>query len=202
MTERIYYADKVIVFASDYQTSEGKTLFVPLGGRLSVAKLLNALEDTYTLTVWSPDTERLLADFFSLFTIVEAAGGAVVAEDGRIMMMRRRGFWDLPKGHLEEGEQIAECALRETVEECGIDPSLVTMGEQIALTRHFYWFQPLERWELKRTAWFRMSYTGDPRDVTPQTEEEITLIEWKSPDDARRAAATSYKTIREVIQNL
>ena len=202
MTKQVYYADKVIIFTSDYQTSEGKTLFVPEGRDVNIHRVLKALDDTRSLTVWSPDVKTIFDRFCRQFTRVDAAGGAVVATDGRILMIRRRGFWDLPKGHREQGEEVQDCALREVAEECGIDPSLVTVGSEITRTLHFYWDAGQGRWEMKLTVWYRMSYAGDPRHVTPQTEEDITDIEWFEPEQAACNAALSYKTIREVIDKL
>ncbi len=129
--------------------------------------------------------------------IVRAAGGAVVAADGRVLMMMRRGMWDLPKGHIEPGESERECAAREVCEECGLNPALLTVGPELARTIHLSAHD-----EEKHTVWFRMDYTGDPARVEPQTEEEITSLEWVSPTEALRRASTSYSTIRAVIEKL
>jgi ADP-ribose pyrophosphatase YjhB (NUDIX family) len=50
--------------------------------------------------------------------------GAVVAQDGQVLLCRRaieprRGFWTLPAGYLELGETCAEGAAREAFEEAG-----------------------------------------------------------------------------------
>jgi 8-oxo-dGTP pyrophosphatase MutT (NUDIX family) len=133
---------------------------------------------------------------------IAAAGGAVVAKDGRVMVMRRRGMWDLPKGHVEAGESLRECAAREVCEECGLDPAALTVGEELVRTVHSYVSPHSGRTEEKHTTWFAMRYTGDPTDVRPQTEEDITAVEWVSPATARLRAAGSYTTIREVIEKL
>lgn len=200
MTKKIYYADKVIIFTSDYQTSEGKTLFVPHGRHVSVHRLLKALEDTRTLMVYSPEIDGVLDAFMGNFTRIEAAGGVVEAVDGRLLMIRRRGFWDLPKGHCESDEDFRGCALREVAEECGIDPALVEVGAEIVRTLHFYWYPIHDRWEMKQTVWYKMSYSGDENCVNPQAEEDITDIEWFTPEQAARYARESYKSIQDVIE--
>ncbi len=129
--------------------------------------------------------------------IVRAAGGAVVGIDGRVLMMFRRGVWDLPKGHIEAGEGECEAALREVCEECGLDPVSLSVGPELARTLHLS--APDEE---KHTVWFRMDYRGDPASATPQGEEDITALEWVTPAQARRRASQSFVTIRTVIEKL
>ena len=52
---------------------------------------------------------------------VIAAGGLVTNDKNELLIMFRRGKWDLPKGKLDEGETIEACALREVREETGIE---------------------------------------------------------------------------------
>lgn len=52
--------------------------------------------------------------------------GAIAELDGKILLCERaiepaKGKWTLPAGYLENGETIAECAIRETEEEAGAD---------------------------------------------------------------------------------
>ncbi len=129
--------------------------------------------------------------------IVRAAGGAVVGGDGRVLMMLRRGVWDLPKGHIEPGESERDAATREVCEECGLVPEMLAVGAELARTVHFSASD-----EVKHTVWFRMVYSGDPARVKPQTDEDITILDWVSLAEARRRAEGSYSTIREVIDKL
>ena len=49
-----------------------------------------------------------------------ADGGLVFNEKKQLLMIFRREKWDLPKGKLDKGEKIEDCALREVEEETGL----------------------------------------------------------------------------------
>ena len=38
----------------------------------------------------------------------------------KFLLIKHKDRWDLPKGHIEEGETLIECAIREFEEETGI----------------------------------------------------------------------------------
>jgi 8-oxo-dGTP pyrophosphatase MutT (NUDIX family) len=46
-----------------------------------------------------------------------------VIQDGKILLTQREDFetWILPSGGVEEGESLAQAAIRETKEEAGLD---------------------------------------------------------------------------------
>jgi ADP-ribose pyrophosphatase YjhB (NUDIX family) len=56
-------------------------------------------------------------------SLVPAASVVVVDEAGRVLLQRRtdNGMWALPGGKHEIGESLADCGIRETREESGID---------------------------------------------------------------------------------
>ena len=45
------------------------------------------------------------------------------------LLMRHANRWDLPKGHVDEGETEMECALRELEEETGISKSDIVIDQ-------------------------------------------------------------------------
>lgn len=51
----------------------------------------------------------------------------------QFLLMRHPKRWDLPKGHIEEGETEIECAIREMNEETGFSP------EQVRIETDFRW---------------------------------------------------------------
>jgi 8-oxo-dGTP pyrophosphatase MutT (NUDIX family) len=55
-------------------------------------------------------------------SLVPAAGVLAADERGRALLQRRRdtGQWAIPMGKQELGETVAQCAIRETLEETGV----------------------------------------------------------------------------------
>jgi 8-oxo-dGTP pyrophosphatase MutT (NUDIX family) len=127
--------------------------------------------------------------------IIEAAGGIVFNPKGELLMMLRRGQWDMPKGKLDEGETVEACALREVEEETGI--SNLRLNGKLQTTYHTYSFQG--KTVLKPSHWFRMECTGT-EDLVPQTEEDITELRWVDKVEAAALANEAFPSIREMIE--
>ncbi|MBS1616729.1 MAG: NUDIX domain-containing protein [Bacteroidetes bacterium] len=125
---------------------------------------------------------------------IEAAGGVVENERGDVLMIYRRGRWDLPKGKRDEGESIEACALREVQEETGL--LQLSLGEKIGVTHHIY-AQGLVRL-VKTTYWFRMNGQFAETPI-PQAEENIQEARWVSLRELGPIAFKSYCAIREVL---
>jgi len=64
--------------------------------------------------------DSLQEELYELFTPIDAGGGVVMNERDEVLMIFRRGKWDLPKGKCDDGEEIDACALREVSEETGL----------------------------------------------------------------------------------
>lgn len=54
------------------------------------------------------------------------------------LLMKHPKRWDLPKGHIDDGETELECALRETWEETGIPRDAIRIDPQFRYTQQYY----------------------------------------------------------------
>lgn len=128
--------------------------------------------------------------------IIVAAGGLVTNEKDELLMIFRRGKWDLPKGKLDDGETIEESALREVREETGLQQ--LDLLNEIGVTYHEYFDTFTHSDVIKRTHWYAMKTTTD-QNLTPQTEEDIEQIVWADKKQIQANLTNSYKNIVEIV---
>ena len=128
-------------------------------------------------------------------TIV-AAGGLVTNDNHELLLIYRRGFWDLPKGKLDKGETIEVCAVREVKEETGL--ANVQLGNLVGTTYHEYFDEWKQRDVVKETHWFAMHATGI-QELVPQQEEDIKDIKWVAKQDITGYMQNTYKNIIEIV---
>ena len=76
--------------------------------------------NTSNYILFHKDVEKLKNDFLAHFICLGAAGGVVYNTKNEILLIHRRGFWDLPKGKMEIDETIEDTAIREVEEETGL----------------------------------------------------------------------------------
>ena len=130
-------------------------------------------------------------------TQIIAAGGLVTNPLGEILWIYRRGFWDLPKGKLDDGETIQSCAIREVQEETGLNG--VQLHEMLCFTNHNYFDTYLNQDFVKRTYWFHMTIPNMQNGI-PQTTEDIEKVEWHALNKARHCLDNTYDNILEVVE--
>lgn len=132
---------------------------------------------------------------------VTAAGGVVFKRkdntDPSVLLIFRRGVWDLPKGKLEEGETIKECAVREVAEEVGISV-VPEIAFQLSKTYHEYEQGGIHYG--KTTHWFGMRFpSGMELNFDPQIEEDIQEVSWISLEEAQ--TLVGYENLSEVLKS-
>ncbi len=123
--------------------------------------------------------------------VLMVAAGGFVTRRGKtgteVLLIFRRGMWDLPKGKAKKKESVRQCALREVQEEIGVDT--VYLGQPLGATVYGYDLYN-RRGELKHviktTHWFQM--TTSEKEFRPQLEEGITAVAWFAWEEALRRA--------------
>lgn len=163
--------------------------------------LLNVINNnkgiTKEIAFVSKDINSIWELFTSNYKKRVAAGGVVKDNFNNFLLIFRNNKWDLPKGHLDKGETILNCATREVEEECGI--SNLTILNKITTTYHTYIYNDDNI--LKEVHWFLMKYNGQET-LIPQTEEGITKVEWKNKVEVYECLKNSYNSIIDVFANL
>ena len=182
MNHAIYFADKSLFFRHLSDPVEGVVVEEPI----TRAKILKFFETSNALTVSSADPDASFAAFSQAFRPVAAAGGIVVDPAERMLMIRRNGRWDLPKGHLEPGEVEEETGVRAD-----------ELVRPLCTTIHCYELN--HHWEMKRTYWYEMRVL-QPVQPQPQREEGIVQARWCTAEEAGEFLKASYPTIRTVFE--
>ena len=145
---------------------------------------------------WCKSPKKAWKTFKDGHRKIAAAGGLVTNKKGQLLLIHRRGWWDIPKGKIDKGETIEEAAVREVEEECGIDK--ITLGDALPTTWHCYKYKG--RRAIKPTYWFNMSVPGNPK-LIPQTEEDITDVKWVKPEKLENYLSKMYPALVELVRD-
>jgi ADP-ribose pyrophosphatase YjhB (NUDIX family) len=138
--------------------------------------------------------EKILKQLLKEFEYVEAAGGLVENTDGNLLLMKRLGKWDLPKGKNKKGENHQVCALREVEEETGAKDLSIT--DYFAETFHTYYRN--RKWQIKHTYWYLMTCKNG-QELKPQTEEDIEEVLWVNPKKIKTNDLNTYPAIKHLL---
>ncbi|WP_315815997.1 NUDIX hydrolase [Paraflavitalea speifideaquila] len=139
--------------------------------------------------------KELEKTFRKKFTLVKAAGGLVLNDAGEVLMMLRRGKWDLPKGKLDSGESLETCAVREVQEETGL--TNVYIEQPLLITYHTY--DESGKHILKESHWYLMKAPGQ-QPLVPQSEEQITALKWVPAGTVKEYVKNTFPSIIDVLQ--
>lgn len=197
---KVFYNDRTVFFIDTFKKHFDKKegLFYKFKDKNQLKNILNLFletPDVKNLFVYHKDIDYTFTEFSSSYTIVEAAGGLVKTPDDRILIIKRHGLWDLPKGKIECNEKSKICAIREVEEECGI--SNLKLSKKIVTTYHTYTLdnKPM----LKKSVWYEMLHNGD-QIPTPQIKEDITEAKWINRNDVVEVIQNTYLSIIEVLK--
>ena len=196
---KVHFENRFIMLSPEPDRLQKYGLFHKFNDTAELYKLIadfQANKDIQCINVYATDIKHLWKIFRIYFTEVGAAGGLVKHKTGRYLFIEKKGKLDLPKGHIEEGEEPAECALREVSEECGIKGHSII--KPLNPSYHTYGWEGISY--LKKTHWFLMEYDG--KMITePQTEEGITKVEWLLPDELNNIKSEAWLSLMDLIYN-
>ena len=106
----------------------------------------------------------------------EKSCGCIIIDNNKVLLVYQKfgKFWGFPKGHVEEGENEIETAVREVKEEVGLD---VIIDEEKRYAINY-----IVRNEIDKTSVF---FIATPKDNTiTKQESEIEDIKWCDFDEA------------------
>lgn len=202
--QKVYYNDKPLIlttnkdeYTNDNPVAEAYEYF----SGASLRSFTQALQrmDRPGITgaiIEDVSADSLVDQLHAMYRSIDAGGGLVTNEESAILMIFRRGKWDLPKGKRDDGEKIEDCALREVSEETGLQH--LSLGEKVCDTYHIY-TQNNEQL-LKHSIWYKMTGTSADK-LKPQKEENILEARWISKEELAPFAAKSYEAIKDVLRN-
>ncbi|HEV3250351.1 MAG TPA: NUDIX domain-containing protein [Puia sp.] len=139
--------------------------------------------------------EPLKKAFWKKFILIQAGGGLVQNEKEELLLIFRRGKWDLPKGKLDKGETLEQCATREVKEETGLNA--VKLRKFLLVTYHTY--DESGKHFLKESHWFRMAAV-DNQKLVPQKTEQITKLQWANEKEILALAKNTFPSVQDVIR--
>ena len=201
----IYFGEKP-VYLCDTLTKEiddvrhhPDAVFIDELSTAAINSLLHEIEkkEFHAGIIFNENFNRLKKEFFKHFIFVKTGGGLVKNKADEVLLIFRRGSWDLPKGKLDDGETLTQCALREVREETGLRK--IKLGEEISTTYHTY--IEFGKHILKESHWYMMLSKGDET-FKPQVEEDITEIRWVKKEDLKNYLDHTFPTIASVLKNV
>ena len=198
---KVFYNEKVLHltddFVKNFQIRQG--LFYKFQNTeelKDIVSVFTQIKKIRSLTIFDYDIDRLRKEFQNSFDkVVFAAGGVVRTPDSKLLMIYRRGKWDLPKGKLDKGEDEETAAIREVTEETGLSG----FEDVTPLLSTYHIYKEKEILVLKRVMWYDMLYKGTEKPV-PQTEEDITEIKWFNQREIFEPISNTYLTILDVLK--
>ena len=163
---------------------------------ITLNEILKKVRKHKKIFLYHPKKSELLKVFKSKIKVIFASGGIVKNDNNQILFIYRRGKWDLPKGKAEKGESIRETAVREVIEETGIEK--LKIDKYFSNTFHIV--RNNKKYFLKETSWFLMSSNFKGK-LKPQLKEGIKSVKWKTFDDAKKIKKKTYGNISIILSD-
>ncbi len=141
--------------------------------------------------IYSKKPKATLKEIRKHFQYIKAAG-AVVSKKNQILLIKRFGMWDLPKGKVEPKESAKKAAYRELFEETNCKCKI---GTEICTTYHIYPFK--KGFVLKQTKWFE-ARAKTSKQLKAQKKEGIEKVMFKPKKKALELLVDSYMSFKKI----
>ncbi len=199
---KIYFDDKPLFLCDNVDATlqpyihHDDAVFIDELNLHTIKSMIHEMQDpsVHAGVFFHNDLNELKNAFFKKFTLIKAGGGFVLNENNEVLMMFRRGKWDLPKGKMDKKETFEECALRETEEETGLKS--VRLISPLITTYHTY--HEGSKYVVKETKWFTMNVNGEQK-LVPQVDEQISKLEWVGKNDLKKYLRNSFPSVNDVL---
>ncbi len=194
---KIHFENRFILISSEPDRLQKYGLFHKFYATDELYNFISEFQENTSIqsaNVYGPNITHIWKIFRIYFVEVGAAGGLVRHTSGKYLFIEKKGKLDLPKGHIESGEEPEACALREVNEECAITGHRIVKA--LGPSYHTYTWEGISY--LKKTNWFLMDYNGTMK-IEPQLEEGITRVEWLSPDELSRIKSSAWLSLMDLI---
>ncbi len=199
----IYFEEKPVFLCDklnpeiDEVRHHPETVYIDELSTAAINSLLHEIEKKqfHAGIILHENFQKLKKDFFKHFKLVKAGVGLVKNKEWEVLLIFRRGKWDLPKGKLDDNETLIECALREVKEETGLTE--IKAGKEIDITYHTY--IEFGKHILKESHWYLM-LCKTIETLVPQVEEDITDIRWVKKQDLKNYLNNTFPAIVAVLK--
>jgi 8-oxo-dGTP pyrophosphatase MutT (NUDIX family) len=135
--------------------------------------------------------------FKESFKKIKAAGGLVTNDKNDLLLIWRRGYWDMAKGKLDNGETQKEAAVREVKEETGIKN--LELGSHAGTTWHMYRLESGKR-VLKKNKWYFMK--SNDTDFVPEVSEDIEKVIWVPFNENQIRPMKIYNGLQSMLDKI
>ena len=200
---KIYFDDKPLFLCDNVDATlqpyvhHDDAVFIDELNLHTIKSMIHEMQDpcVHAGVFFHNNLKELKDAFFKKFTPIKAAGGFVLNENKEVLMMFRRGKWDLPKGKMDKKESFEDCAIRETEEETGLKK--IKLNSPLITTYHTY--HEGSKFVLKETRWFRMEGSSKQK-LIPQAAEQISELEWVAKNDLKKYLQNSFPSVNDVLE--
>jgi 8-oxo-dGTP pyrophosphatase MutT (NUDIX family) len=192
--KRIFLAEQAMPFLAEKNLKNAHIIF-----SMNASKMLDFIDEIQVSDIKDVVIEGNPSEIMQLFRDqlipIIAAGGLVVNPNNEILFIYRRKRWDLPKGKMDPGESIEECAIREVQEETGIGELKIV--KPLLTTYHIYIENGIV---FKTTYWYLMH--AEHVILNPQLEEGITKAVWVHRNNIQLQLQKTYDSILDLFEEM